>query len=53
MFAFRIIKQGNNLEVGCGPGEISRYLKDREVNIHGLDISDNMVAFYLIVNFNV
>ncbi|MBL7774036.1 MAG: class I SAM-dependent methyltransferase [Chitinophagaceae bacterium] len=34
------------LEVGCGPGNITRYLlsKRPDLNIHGIDIAPNMIA---------
>ncbi len=31
-------------DAGCGPGNVARYLKDRGVNVHGLDLSPAMVA---------
>jgi ubiquinone/menaquinone biosynthesis C-methylase UbiE len=30
-------------EIGCGPGEISTYLKYKGLNMHGIDISDEMI----------
>jgi trans-aconitate methyltransferase len=30
--------------LGCGPGQIARYLGDRRVEAHGIDLSPGMVA---------
>jgi ubiquinone/menaquinone biosynthesis C-methylase UbiE len=30
-------------ELGCGPGQVARYLKDRGVNMCGIDLSSEMV----------
>ncbi len=30
-------------EIGCGPGQVARYLKDRGVNMRGIDLSPAMV----------
>lgn len=30
-------------ELGCGPGQVARYLKDRGVNMRGIDLSLEMV----------
>jgi SAM-dependent methyltransferase len=35
---------GPVLEVGCGPGQVARYLHERGVAVSGLDISPGMVA---------
>lgn len=35
--------QGEVCEIGCGPGQIARYLKDRGVNMRGIDLSAEMV----------
>ena len=35
--------KGEVCEIGCGPGQIARYLKDRGVNICGIDLSEEMV----------
>ncbi|HYX41140.1 MAG TPA: methyltransferase domain-containing protein, partial [Pyrinomonadaceae bacterium] len=32
-------------EIGCGPGQIARYLQDRGVNMRGLDLSQEMIKF--------
>jgi SAM-dependent methyltransferase len=36
--------RGRVLDVGCGPGQIARYLHDRGVTVDGLDLSPQMVA---------
>jgi len=43
-FARAVWGQGEVCEIGCGPGQIARYLKDRGVKIRGLDLSAEMVA---------
>jgi len=39
-------EQTEVLEVGCGPGNVTRYLlqKRPELNIHGIDVAPNMIA---------
>lgn len=31
-------------ELGCGPGQVARYLKDRGVDVRGIDLSNEMVS---------
>jgi len=42
-FAEWLREQGVVYELGCGPGQVSRYLKDRGVDVCGLDLSAEMV----------
>ena len=42
-FANEVRGQGAVCEIGCGPGQVARYLKDRGVDIHGIDLSEEMV----------
>ena len=42
-FARRIRGIGQVCEIGCGPGQISRYLKDSAADICGIDLSHEMV----------
>ena len=42
-FARRITGIGQVCEIGCGPGQISRYLKDRAADVCGIDLSNEMV----------
>jgi ubiquinone/menaquinone biosynthesis C-methylase UbiE len=42
-FAENLRGQGPVCEIGCGPGHIARYLKDRGVNMSGVDLSAEMV----------
>ncbi len=43
LFFERIANKGVVLEIGCGPGEISNYLKMKGIEIIGLDISEKMI----------
>ena len=42
-FAERLKGQGLVYDLGCGPGHVARYLKDRGVEMRGLDLSAEMV----------
>ena len=44
-FAKEVHGAGPVWEIGCGPGQIARYLKDRGVDMFGLDLSKEMVAW--------
>jgi ubiquinone/menaquinone biosynthesis C-methylase UbiE len=44
-FAESMRALGQVCEVGCGPGQISRFLQDRGVQICGLDLSEEMIKF--------
>lgn len=35
--------KGKVCDVGCGPGEVARFLKDIDVDVFGIDISDGMI----------
>jgi SAM-dependent methyltransferase len=41
--AERFKGKGSVCEMGCGPGQVSRYLKDRGVDVRGVDLSPEMV----------
>ncbi len=43
-FAERLRNAGPVCDLGCGPGQIARYLRDRGVEVHGIDLSPGMVA---------
>jgi SAM-dependent methyltransferase len=43
-FAEEVRGKGPVVDVGCGPGQIARYLHERGVSISGLDLSPEMVA---------
>lgn len=43
-FAERLRNAGPVCDLGCGPGQVARYLRDRGVEIHGIDLSPGMVA---------
>src|ERR1700686_2274143 len=42
-FAATVRDQGKVCELGCGPGQVARYLKDRGVDMRGIDLSAAMV----------
>jgi SAM-dependent methyltransferase len=42
-FAKSLSGAGEVCELGCGPGQVARYLKDRGVNMRGVDLSPEMV----------
>jgi ubiquinone/menaquinone biosynthesis C-methylase UbiE len=42
-FADHVRGEGEVCEIGCGPGQIARYLKDRGVQMRGIDLSDEMI----------
>ncbi|MEP6919807.1 MAG: class I SAM-dependent methyltransferase [bacterium] len=37
-------------EIGCGPGQIARYLKDRGLEMRGVDLSEEMVKWATRLN---
>lgn len=43
-FAARERKRGMVCDLGCGPAQIARYLRDRGVDVFGLDLSAGMLA---------
>ena len=42
-FADRLRGQGRVCDLGCGPAQIARYLRDRGVDVFGLDVSAGML----------
>jgi SAM-dependent methyltransferase len=42
-FAESVRDKGIVCELGCGPGQIARYLKDRGVEVYGVDISSGQI----------
>jgi SAM-dependent methyltransferase len=43
-FAKLVRSGGSVLDLGCGPGQIGRYLFDRGLAVTGLDVSEGMLA---------
>lgn len=43
-FAEGLRGRGRVCDIGCGPGQIARYLRDRGVEMRGLDLSQEMVG---------
>lgn len=35
--------RGRVCEIGCGPGQVARYLKDRAVDVYGVDLSSGQI----------
>jgi predicted TPR repeat methyltransferase len=44
---------GDVCELGCGPGQVARYLKDRGVNMRGIDLSLEMVRVARRLNSDI
>ena len=42
-FAEAVVDSGPCVDLGCGPGHVTRYLHERGVDIHGIDVSNAMV----------
>ena len=42
-FAAEIAGLGEVCDMGCGPGQAARYLRDRGINVSGLDLSAGML----------
>ena len=43
-FAKEVAGRGDACDLGCGPGQIARYLRDQSATVFGLDLSPKMVA---------
>ncbi len=43
-FAARLRNAGPVCDLGCGPGQVTRYLHERGVHITGIDLSDAMIV---------
>jgi SAM-dependent methyltransferase len=43
-FAESLRAQGRVCEIGCGPGQIARYLQDRGIEMCGIDLSQEMIS---------
>lgn len=44
VFAADVRERGPVADIGCGPGQIGRYLHDRGLDVEGIDLSPEMVA---------
>ncbi|MGH9933015.1 MAG: class I SAM-dependent methyltransferase, partial [Pyrinomonadaceae bacterium] len=42
-FAERVKDKGPACDLGCGPGHVARYLKNNDIEVFGIDLSDGMV----------
>jgi len=43
-FAARVAPAGLICDLGCGPGHIARFLRDRGAQVFGIDLSEGMLA---------
>jgi SAM-dependent methyltransferase len=43
-FAKEIVGKGEACDLGCGPGQIARYLRDKGARVFGIDLSPEMVT---------
>jgi ubiquinone/menaquinone biosynthesis C-methylase UbiE len=43
-FAKQVAGKGEACDMGCGPGQIARYLRDQGATVFGLDLSPKMIA---------
>jgi ubiquinone/menaquinone biosynthesis C-methylase UbiE len=53
LFFERTVNRGPVLEIGCGPGEISNYLKMKGLAIGGIDLSEKMIETARRLNPNI
>jgi SAM-dependent methyltransferase len=45
--------KGHVADIGCGPGHVARYLKDRRVDVFGVDLSFAMLARAAALNTDI
>jgi ubiquinone/menaquinone biosynthesis C-methylase UbiE len=43
-FAAKVAERGEVCDMGCGPGHVARYLRDRGATVFGLDLSPQMLV---------
>jgi len=53
LFASKVSKNKKCIEIGCGSGEVSKYLKSIGINIIGIDKSKEMIEQAKILNKNI
>ena len=44
MLADALPQGAHVLDIGCGPGQFSQYLAEKDFNVEGIDLSDEMLA---------
>lgn len=49
-FASEVREHGEVCDMGCGPGQVTRYLRDAGANVFGLDLSPGMVGQARLLN---
>jgi trans-aconitate methyltransferase len=42
-FALRVRRLGTACDLGCGPGQVARYLHERGAKVQGIDLSPALV----------
>jgi trans-aconitate methyltransferase len=42
-FASEVVGRGEVCDMGCGPGHVARYLRDKGTTVFGLDLSPRML----------
>ncbi len=52
-FLLDIERGGKVCDVGCGPGQVARYLHDRGSNVFGIDLSPSMVEQARLLSPNI
>ena len=52
-FAQNVRARGPVCEIGCGPGQIARYLQDRGASMCGIDLSQEMVRWARHLNSDI
>src|SRR5581483_7857724 len=53
LFTSAVVQNGKVCDIGCGPGQITRYLHDRGVDITGIDLSPEMVRVARRLNSSI
>ncbi len=52
-FAEEVRERGRVADVGCGPGQIARYLRDNGADVFGIDLSPEMVRIAAKLNQDI
>src|SRR5947207_6865007 len=52
-FASRVAGRGRACDLGCGPGQVARYLHTQGVDVFGIDLSPAMVEQARLANLEI